>query len=199
MYKRQSPYSQGKHLAEDILKELKLNHPDIDMIVLRYFNPVGVDSSSLLTEENVNSDNLFPNVLNHIKNRTVFEIRGNDYPTPDGTAIRDFIHITDLVDVHRLMLVATAQSREVRIFNVGTGKGHSVKQVLDTFNKHYLRPVPYTYGPRRTGDAAKSVADTTKLINMLGWRPAHTLDDMVRDVLIAEAKISNDVKEIKDD
>lgn len=177
------PYSQNKIDAENILHELKARDITIDVVVLRYFNPVGTDKTIPLFEENINNNNLFPNILQNIKDNTYFTIYGNDYDTRDGTAIRDYIHISDLVSAHRLMLDKYALFTTVRIFNVGSGTGYSVREVVEAFNRNYIHPVLFRYTNRRAGDVAISIANTTKIRNTFDWEPRRDLSDMVRSVL----------------
>lgn len=178
-----SPYGQNKIDAENILHDLKVKDITIDVVVLRYFNPVGTDKTIPLFEENINTNNLFPNILQNIKDNTYFLIHGNDYDTRDGTAIRDYIHIFDLVDVHRLMLDEYVLFTAVRIFNVGSGTGYSVREIVEAFNRNYIRPVLFRYANRRAGDVAISIADTTKIRDTFDWEPSRDLSDMVRSVL----------------
>ena len=178
-----SPYSQTKIDAENILHELKKKDITVDMVILRYFNPVGTDSSIPLYEENATLSNLFPTIVQNIIDHTYFPIYGNDYDTKDGTAVRDYIHVSDLVAAHRLMIGGYALYTTVRVFNVGSGTGYTVREVVETFNREYIHPVLFTYFGRRTGDAATSIADTTKIRNSFNWKPIRTLTDMVRSVL----------------
>lgn len=178
-----SPYSQNKIDAENILHALKARDITIDVVVLRYFNPVGTDKTIPLLEENINSNNLFPNILQNIQDNTYFLIHGDDYDTPDGTAIRDYIHISDLVAAHRLMLEEYALFTTVRIFNVGSGTGYSVREVVEAFNRNYRHPVLFRYTNRRVGDVAISIVNTTKIRDTFDWKPSRNLSDMAKSVL----------------
>lgn len=178
-----SPYSQNKIDAENILHALKAMDITIDVVVLRYFNPVGTDKTIPLLEENINSNNLFPNILQNIQDNTYFLIHGDDYDTPDGTAIRDYIHISDLVAAHRLMLEEYVLFTTVRIFNVGSGTGYSVREVVEAFNRNYRHPVLFRYTNRRVGDVAISIVNTTKIRDTFDWKPSRNLSDMAKSVL----------------
>lgn len=179
-----SPYSGTKLETENLLIKLKDKDVTIDIVILRYFNPVGVDMSGLLIEENISSTNLFPNIIKNIKNDTYLDVYGSDYVTIDGTAIRDFIHINDLIDAHMLMINDTVLSFNVRVFNIGSDTGYSIREVIDEFNKQIDQPVKYIYKPRREGDVQMCIADITKIKKELNWQPKYTLEDMVKSVLI---------------
>lgn len=178
-----SPYGHSKLEAEKVLTLLKEQNILTDVVILRYFNPVGIDSSGLLIEENHNNSNLFPNILKKRRKNLCLQIYGNDYLTIDGTAVRDYIHIEDLISVHVMMLNDIAFDKDVRIYNVGTEKGYSVKQVVDTFNDQTTIPLWYEYDNRRWGDVGKCIADTSKLKREFNWSPQHSLASMVRSVL----------------
>lgn len=178
-----SPYSHTKLETENLLVKLKEKDITVDIVILRYFNPVGIDVSGLLIEENVTSHNLFPNIMSHLKNDTFLEVYGDDYLTFDGTAIRDYIHINDLVDAHMLMINDTVLSSDVRIFNVGSDTGYSVREVINEFNRQLDQPVKYVYRSRREGDVQMSIADITKIKEEFNWKPKYTLEDMVSSAL----------------
>ena len=178
-----SPYSQNKIDAENILHELKKKDITVDMVILRYFNPVGTDNSIPLYEENATLSNLFPTIIQNIIAHTYFPIYGHDYDTRDGTAIRDYIHISDLVSAHRLMIDEYALYTSVRVYNVGSGVGYTVREIVEAFNREYSNPVLFNYVNRRAGAAAVSIADTTKIRKTFNWSPVKTLNDMVRSVL----------------
>lgn len=178
-----SPYSQTKIDAENILHELKKKDITVDMVILRCFNPVGTDTSIPLYEENTTLSNLFPTIVQNIIDHTYFPIYGRDYDTKDGTPIRDYIHILDLVAAYRLMIEEYALYTTVRVFNVGSGTGYTVREIVEAFNREYIHPVLFTYLGRRAGDATVSIADTTKIRTSFNWTPIRTLTDMVRSVL----------------
>ena len=190
-----SPYSHTKLETENLLVKLKEKDITVDIIILRYFNPVGIDVSGLLVEENVSSHNLFPNIMNRLKNDTFLEIYGDDYLTFDGTAIRDYIHINDLVDAHMFMINDVVLSFDVRIFNVGSDTGYSVREVINEFNRQINQPLKYIYKPRREGDVQMCIADISKLKEEYNWSPQYDLEEMVKSVLTNDMNLyRNDSK-----
>lgn len=178
-----SPYGNTKRISEEIIRD-QIEVGKLRAIALRYFNPVGAHPSALLGELPMD----IPNNLMPFITQTAIGIRdhllvfGNDYPTPDGTAIRDYIHITDLADahvkaMHRLLGIEAPEPME--IFNLGTGKGYSVREVIDAFEKVNGVKVPWQYAPRRQGDIPAIWANPEKAIRLLGWQAAKNLSDMV--------------------
>lgn len=180
-----SHYGHTKLEIEKRILELKKENVTIDMVILRYFNPVGVSETGLLIEENIDTKNLFPNIVKHLNNDSYLEIYGNDYVTFDGTAIRDYIHIEDLIDVHLLMINEVVLSFNVRIFNVGSDCGYSVKEIINEFNRQLNQPLKFVYKSKRDGDVQMCVADITKLKETFNWQPKRTLEDMIRSVLLS--------------
>ena len=181
-----SHYSHTKLETEKLLIDLKQKDITIDIVILRYFNPVGVDASGLLMEECIKPSNLFPNIIKNLKEDTYLEIYGNDYLTFDGTAIRDYIHISDLIDAHVLMINDVVLANDVRIFNVGSDTGYSVIEVVNEFNRQINQPVKYIYKPRRPGDVLMCIADITKIKDEFRWKPKRTLEDMVNSTLMCD-------------
>ena len=181
-----SYYSRTKFETEKLLATLKQKDITIDVVILRYFNPVGTDVSGLLVEERIRVNNLFPAILQSIKNDTYLEIYGDDYLTFDGTAIRDYIHINDLVDAHLLMLKDKVLSTDMRVFNVGSDTGYSVREVVDEFNRQLNQPVKYVYRPRRQGDVMSCIADIDKIKKTFNWKPKYKLEDMVQSTLTCD-------------
>lgn len=179
-----SPYSTSKINTEYLLHELKGLDVTTDIVILRYFNPVGVDLSGYLIEENTTSQNLFPAILTSLKKDEFLNVYGDDYVTFDGTAIRDYVHIDDLIDVHMLMINDKVLSDSVRVFNVGSDTGYSVKEVINEFNRQIDQPVKVAYRPRRKGDVQQCVADITKLKKFFNWSPKYNLEDMIRSVIM---------------
>jgi UDP-glucose-4-epimerase GalE len=172
-----NPYGQTKLDAENFLRTL----PNIQSVALRYFNAAGANNDADLGEAHWPESHLIPNAvlaLLGIKPEplTVF---GTDYPTPDGTAVRDYIHIDDLADAHIKALDYLLQGKPSTAINLGTSTGASVKMVLDAIEKKAGKPVPFTYGPRRAGDPPFLVADNKKALNTLGWQPKLGLADIV--------------------
>lgn len=153
------------------------------MILLRYFNPVGAHESGLIGEDpNGIPNNLMPIVLDKATGkRDVLAVAGNDYPTPDGTCVRDYIHVVDLAKGHVAAVRKARQITGVPAYNLGTGHGYSVLDILNTFQRVNNIDLGYTIGPRRPGDAATTYADPSLAEKELGWKAEKTLDEMCRD------------------
>lgn len=176
-----NPYGFTKFLGERILIDLANSDPSWSVTILRYFNPVGAHSSGLIGESPRSiPDNLMPFVsgvaLGKLKELKVY---GNDYPTPDGTGIRDYIHVVDLANGHIAAL--NKNDHGLFIYNLGTGKGHSVKELISTFEKVIGKKIPYTFVDRRPGDMPNVIADPTKAHSELKWQTKYNLLDMCRD------------------
>ncbi len=179
-----NPYGKTKAAVEELLNDLAVSDPSWRIACLRYFNPVGAHSSGLIGEApNGKPNNLFPYVSQvAIGKRDQLQIFGGDWPTPDGTAIRDYIHVMDLAEGHIAALdVLLRESPQTFTLNLGTGKGHSVLEVVNSFEASSLRKVPFEIVSRRPGDAACSVADPTFALKKLGWIAKRNLEDMCRD------------------
>lgn len=178
-----SPYGRTKLFIEYMLKDLSGSDPDWHIILLRYFNPVGADPSGKIGEDPKGiPTNLFPLItkvlIGELPKLSVF---GNDYPTPDGTCIRDYIHVSDLAFGHVRALDKLNASPGVYIYNLGTGKGYSVLEVIDAFKKVTKKDVPFEFTPRREGDVAAAYANPSKAKKELGWTAQKTLEDMCKD------------------
>ena len=176
-----NPYGWTKFMIEQILKDYCHAHPEMQVILLRYFNPVGAHKSGLIGESpNGIPNNLMPYItqvaVGKLKELSVF---GNDYPTPDGTGVRDYIHVVDLARGHVAAL--SYNKPGVGVFNLGTGIGYSVLDMVNTFSRVNGVPVPYRIAPRRPGDIAACYADSSLAGKELGWKAELTLSDMVRD------------------
>ena len=176
-----NPYGWTKYMIEQILTDVCRADPDFTAVLLRYFNPVGAHKSGLIGEmPNGIPNNLMPYItqvaVGKLKELSVF---GNDYPTPDGTGVRDYIHVVDLARGHVAALCCKGPG--VGIFNLGTGVGYSVLDMVNAFSRINGVSVPYRIAPRRPGDIAACYADPGKAERELGWRAELTLDDMVRD------------------
>jgi UDP-glucose-4-epimerase GalE len=175
-----SPYGESKVLVEKILASLD-EYRGLRSVCLRYFNACGAEPGSGLGEEHDPETHLIPLLLRAVDSGKPITIFGNDYPTPDGTCIRDYIHVSDLADAHIRALDWLIEGGESARFNVGTGSGSSVLEVLRAVEAVTGSTVPYVVGLRRAGDPAELVADSTKLQSRLGWRPRYTgLDEIVR-------------------
>lgn len=178
-----NPYGHNKAMVEQILHDLSYSDKTWSVAVLRYFNPVGAHTSGMIGENPVGiPNNLMPYIAQVAKGlRDSLSVYGNDYPTADGTGVRDYIHVTDLALGHLSALDKIQNSTNVHVYNLGTGKGHSVMEVLQTFKRVTGMSIPFQYAPRRVGDAACSYADPSKARLELGWAAEKTLDDMCAD------------------
>jgi UDP-glucose-4-epimerase GalE len=168
-----SPYGESKVMVEKILDWLD-QYRGLRSVCLRYFNACGAEPGSGLGEEHEPETHLIPLVLRAVETGTPVTIFGNDYPTEDGTCIRDYIHVSDLANAHIRALEWLMNHGASAKFNVGTGSGSSVMEMLKAVETVTGKPVPYTIGPRRAGDPAELVANSNKLKSTLGWRPEYT-------------------------
>lgn len=180
-----SPYGATKQMDEIILKDVSSALP-FKVIALRYFNPIGAHESALIGELPIGVPaNLVPFITQAAAGlRDELTVHGNDYPTTDGTCIRDYIHVVDLAKAHiKALEYADKQSKSnfFDVFNLGTGKGSSVLEVIETFEKVNKVKVPYTFGHRRSGDITSTYADASKAKKVLNWETKLTLEDALRD------------------
>jgi len=179
-----NPYGETKYMQERIFDDVCRADQSLSVTLLRYFNPVGAHPSGMIGEDPQGiPNNLMPYIqqvaTGRRKQLTVF---GDDYDTKDGTGIRDFIHVEDLADAHVAALThILTNGSGCRVFNVGTGNGHSVLEVVEAMRKASGKPINYTIGARREGDVAVSYAKTDLAEKELGWKARHTLPDMCRD------------------
>jgi UDP-glucose 4-epimerase len=177
-----NPYGRTKLIIEDMLRDLYRSDPSWQIGILRYFNPVGAHASGLIGEDPQGiPNNLMPFVAQvAVGRREQLKVWGSDYPTPDGTGVRDYIHVVDLAIGH---LKALARLREPQCFevNLGTGTGYSVLDVVKAFEQASGRPVPYELAPRRPGDVAACYADPAFAAELLGWRAERGIDAMCVD------------------
>ncbi|MEU6349185.1 UDP-glucose 4-epimerase GalE [Streptomyces sp. NPDC047072] len=178
-----NPYAASKRLCEEVLADVCRRRPEYTVVCLRYFNPAGAHPSGLLGEDPRGTpDNLMPRLAQVAAGHQEFlRVFGDDYPTRDGTAIRDYLHVMDTVEAHRLALDHLTDAPGMHVYNLGLGRGSSVLEVLAAFSEAAGRTVPYAMAPRRPGDVAELVADATAVTRAWGWRPALTLADMCRD------------------
>nr|WP_231366097.1 UDP-glucose 4-epimerase GalE [Zhihengliuella flava] len=190
-----NPYGRTKAVCEAMLSDLAAAHPEFQVAILRYFNPVGAHPSGDLGESPAGEpSNLMPLIAAAaVGSRAAVKIHGGDYPTPDGTGIRDFIHVLDLAEGHLRALDAVAARAatspgRAAIWNLGTGRGTSVLEVIRATAAVAGREIAYEIGPRRPGDVAVSYADCRKAATELGWRAQRGLDEMVRDTLAWQRK-----------
>ncbi|WP_432711098.1 UDP-glucose 4-epimerase GalE [Pedobacter sp.] len=182
--KAESPYGNTKQIAEEILQETCAVSPDLKVISLRYFNPVGAHPTALIGELPIGvPQNLVPFITQSaIGKRGPITVYGDDYPTPDGSAIRDYIHVVDLAKAH----VAAIQRMESKkassnyeVFNLGTGKGSSVLEIIHAFEQSTGVKLNYTIGPRREGDIVQVWGDVTKSATVLGWKAELDVNEMM--------------------
>jgi UDP-glucose 4-epimerase len=187
-----NPYGTTKLFIEKILQDLAVSDPEWGIALLRYFNPIGADESGLLGDDpNGIPTNLMPYIQRvAIKKLPVLQIFGNDYPTEDGTCIRDYIHVSDLARGHLNAVNKIRNMTGIGIWNLGTGIGYSVLEIVTAFMKVNGVDVPYEFTPRRDGDVAISFCDPSKAKRDLGFVTEKTLDDMCRDSLRFIEKIN---------
>ena len=176
-----NPYGQTKYMIEQILQDVVAANPNLQVTILRYFNPVGAHKSGLIGEDpNGLPNNLLPYVsqvaVGKLPEVGVF---GDDYDTPDGTGVRDYIHVVDLAKGHVAALKSA--SKGVSVYNLGTGQGTSVLELINAFSKAAGKPVPYAIKPRRPGDIASCYASGNKALSELGWKTELTINDACRD------------------
>ena len=178
-----NPYGRTKLMIEEILTDLFHADPDWNIALLRYFNPVGAHASGLIGEDPQGiPNNLVPFISRvAIGSLDRLQVFGNDYDTPDGTGVRDFIHVTDLACGHIKTLPKLFSNPGIVTYNLGTGRGYSVLEMVEGFQRACGRSIPYDIVPRRPGDIAACWADPTKAKKELGWEAVKTLDDMCKD------------------
>ena len=178
-----NPYGQSKLMIEHILQDLQTAEPDWGITLLRYFNPVGAHESGRIGEDPSGiPNNLMPFISQvAVGKRDKLSIFGNDYPTHDGTGVRDYIHVVDLARGHVKALQYLQQHSGIEAINLGTGTGYSVLDMVNAFSRVNGVAVPYSVAPRRPGDIAVCYAEPSKAKALLGWQAEKTLDDMVRD------------------
>lgn len=188
-----SPYGYTKQVSEQIIKD-QAKITSLKAILLRYFNPIGAHESALIGELPIGiPNNLIPFVTQTaIQKREILNVFGNDYNTPDGTCIRDYIHVVDLAKAHISALERlekTDLSQKIEMFNIGTGNGFSVLDVITSFEKVSGIKLNYRFAPRREGDIEQIWADTTHANEVLGWKAEKTLDDMISSAWQWELKL----------
>jgi len=178
-----NPYGRSKLMLEEILRDLSRSDETWHIALLRYFNPVGAHESGIIGEDpNGIPNNLMPFITQvAVGKLTELSVFGNDYPTPDGTGVRDYIHVVDLARGHLAALKAIEGKSGVTTVNLGTGQGYSVLDVVSAFEKASGRPVPYRIVDRRPGDVAQCFADPALAHELLGWKAEKDLDAMCRD------------------
>ncbi len=178
-----NPYGRSKLMIEEMLRDLHRSDPSWRLAILRYFNPVGAHRSGLIGEDPQGvPNNLLPFVAQvAVGRRQHLNVWGNDYPTPDGTGVRDYIHVVDLALGHLRALERLQAQAQCLAINLGTGVGYSVLDMVRAFEQASGKPVPYEIGPRRAGDIASCYADAGRALELLGWRAERGLQEMCAD------------------
>jgi UDP-glucose 4-epimerase len=178
-----NPYGQTKVMIEEILTDLCVADPEFTAVLLRYFNPIGAHESGLLGENPAGiPNNLVPYIAQVACGKLAnLSIYGDDYETPDGTGVRDYIHVLDLAKGHLAALEYAEVHTGAQPINLGTGTGTSVLEIVAAYEKACGRPIPYTIAPRRAGDIAFCYADTRKAEELLGWHAEKSIDEMCKD------------------
>lgn len=178
-----NPYGWTKLMNEQILSDATVPNKNLSVVLLRYFNPIGANKSGRIGE---NPNGIPNNLMPYITQVAVGKLQklgifGNDYATHDGTGVRDFIHVVDLAKGHIKAIEYAANHKGVEVFNLGTGTGYSVLDIVNAFMKVNGVDIPYEFKPRRPGDIAECYADPNKALNGLGWKAELSLEDMCRD------------------
>ena len=191
-----NPYGRTKYMVEEILKDLYNSDNDWSIALLRYFNPIGAHESGLIGEDpNGIPNNLMPYIskvaIGKLEKLTVF---GGDYDTKDGTCIRDYIHVVDLAKGHIKALEKILSSSGIQIYNLGTGKGYSVLEIINAFENSTGQKVNYSIGSRRLGDLAANYSDSQKALKELGWKTQYDINKMCKDTWNWQQKNPNGYK-----
>ena len=178
-----NPYGWTKWMCEQILRDATTADPELSVVLLRYFNPIGSHESGIIGEDPQGiPNNIFPYItqvaVRRLPKLTVF---GNDYDTPDGTGVRDYIHVVDLARGHVAAVPYAKEHTGTEIINLGTGRGTSVLEMVEAFQRVNNVEIPYVIGPRRPGDVAVCYANADRAWELLGWKAEKDLDDMCRD------------------
>ena len=192
----ESPYGNTKQIGEEIIRETA-TAKGLKTIALRYFNPIGAHASARIGELPLGvPQNLVPFITQSAAGlRGPLSVYGNDYPTEDGTAVRDYIHVVDLAEAHRVALerLLHGQGQDpMEVFNLGTGKGSSVLEVIQSFERATGQTLGWAYTPRRAGDVIAAYADTTKAREVLGWVAEKSLDEAMRDAWAWQVALGSD-------
>lgn len=194
----ESPYAHTKSVGEEIIRQYARLFPSTDYILLRYFNPVGAHHSGEIGEYPIQKpSNLFPVITQTAAGLNSLTVHGNDYPTRDGTCIRDYVHVSDIARAHVLALdYNVSDKKNPEIFNLGSGNGYTVMEVIEAFLKYTGEKLPYTIGPRRNGDVIAVYADNTKARKELNWECKYDLKDMILSAWKWQKNLLNKSSEI---
>ena len=178
-----NPYGETKHMIERILKDMQFADPEWSVSILRYFNPIGAHESGMIGEDPAGiPNNLLPYITQVASGkREYLRVYGNDYPTHDGTGVRDYIHVVDLARAHLSALERAVKMHAIEYYNIGTGNGYSVLDVVHAFEAVTGKPLPYRIEARRPGDIAVCYADPTKAEQVLGWKAEYDMTRMCQD------------------
>ena len=178
-----NPYGRTKLIIEDMCRDLCASDPEWSIALLRYFNPIGAHASGKIGEDpNGIPNNLMPIIINVCTGKQAeLKVFGNDYPTADGTCIRDYIHVVDLALGHLAAVKSVREKKGAIPYNLGTGNGYSVLEIIETFQRVNNIKIPYSIAERRAGDAAECYSVPDKAAKELGWKATHTLEEMCRD------------------
>ena len=178
-----NPYGETKLMIERILADCAAANPEMSVCILRYFNPIGAHESGTMGEDPKGiPNNLLPYIARVAAGKLeCLSVFGDDYDTPDGTGVRDYIHVVDLALAHLKALDYTAEAKGIDYFNIGTGNGYSVFEMVKAFGEAWGEPIKYKVAPRRPGDVAASYADPTKAKEILGWEATRDLKKMCED------------------
>lgn len=200
--KAESPYGNTKQIGEEIIADACKVSPNLKAVSLRYFNPIGAHPSGHIGELPIGTpQNLVPFITQTaVGKREKLEVFGNDYPTPDGTCIRDYIHVMDLARAHVVALerlLEGEQELNYEVFNLGTGKGNSVLEAIKAFEKVSGVSLPYTISNRREGDITAAYADTVKANKILKWKAEYTIEDAMKSAWNWQLKLKEREKENK--
>jgi UDP-glucose 4-epimerase len=179
-----NPYGRTKLVVEEMLRDVATAHPELSVVLLRYFNPGGAHKSGLIGEDpNGIPNNLIPFISQvAVGRRDYLSVFGGDYPTRDGTGVRDYIHVLDLAEGHLVALEKLHDQPGVHVYNLGTGRGYSVLEILQAFEKATGRKIDYKIVERRPGDIAECWADPAKAREELGWSAKRGIEEMAEDV-----------------
>ena len=178
-----NPYGRTKSMIEKILTDIQYAEKEMNVILLRYFNPIGAHASGLIGEDPQGiPNNLVPYVAQvAVGKREAVHVFGNDYDTPDGTGVRDYIHVVDLARGHVAAIRKLSENPGLKIYNLGTGKGYSVLEVIKAYEKACGHDIAYVIDGRRPGDIAESYCDPKKAFEEMGWKAEFGIDEMCRD------------------